>query len=104
MIAAKVLQRRSKRADARLVAIIGGRAAREVPQCVRGSRGVLLAAINRVGPPNVGNPLPLAHLMDVYGVVGSQWEELLEITRLASKKGWWRVRAVPGGCSRSSPA
>jgi transcriptional regulator with XRE-family HTH domain len=30
-------------------------------------------------------------MMDVYGVTGSEWEELLDITRLAAKKGWWRA-------------
>jgi transcriptional regulator with XRE-family HTH domain len=30
-------------------------------------------------------------MMDVYGVVGSQWEELLDLTRAASEKGWWRA-------------
>jgi transcriptional regulator with XRE-family HTH domain len=30
-------------------------------------------------------------MMDVYGVVGPQWEELLDLTRSASEKGWWRA-------------
>jgi transcriptional regulator with XRE-family HTH domain len=30
-------------------------------------------------------------MMDVYGVVGPQWEELLDLTRAASEKGWWRA-------------
>jgi transcriptional regulator with XRE-family HTH domain len=30
-------------------------------------------------------------MMDIYGVSGPQWDELLDITRLASKKGWWRA-------------
>ena len=30
-------------------------------------------------------------MMDVYGVAGSQWEELLDLTRSASEKGWWRA-------------
>ena len=30
-------------------------------------------------------------MMDIYGVGGPEWDELLDITRLASKKGWWRA-------------
>lgn len=30
-------------------------------------------------------------MMDVYGVVGSQWDELLDLTRSVSEKGWWRA-------------
>lgn len=30
-------------------------------------------------------------MMDIYGVGGPQWEELLDIARLAAKKGWWRA-------------
>jgi transcriptional regulator with XRE-family HTH domain len=30
-------------------------------------------------------------MMDIYGVVGSQWDELLDLTRVVSTKGWWRA-------------
>jgi transcriptional regulator with XRE-family HTH domain len=30
-------------------------------------------------------------MMDIYGVVGPQWDELLDLTRSLSEKGWWRV-------------
>ena len=30
-------------------------------------------------------------MMDVYGVGGPQWGELLDLTRSASEKGWWRA-------------
>jgi transcriptional regulator with XRE-family HTH domain len=30
-------------------------------------------------------------MMDVYGVGGPQWDELLDLTRSTAKKGWWRA-------------
>jgi Domain of unknown function (DUF5753)/Helix-turn-helix domain len=30
-------------------------------------------------------------MMDIFGVVGERWEEILELTREASSKGWWRA-------------
>jgi hypothetical protein len=30
-------------------------------------------------------------MMDIYGVGGPQWDELLDLTRSASTKGWWRA-------------
>lgn len=30
-------------------------------------------------------------MMDVYGVSGPQWDELLDLTRSTAKKGWWRA-------------
>jgi transcriptional regulator with XRE-family HTH domain len=30
-------------------------------------------------------------MMDIYGVGGPRWEELLDLARLATKKGWWRA-------------
>jgi transcriptional regulator with XRE-family HTH domain len=30
-------------------------------------------------------------MMDIYGVGGPQWEELLDLTRSVSEKGWWRA-------------
>jgi transcriptional regulator with XRE-family HTH domain len=30
-------------------------------------------------------------MMDIYGVVGPQWDELLDLTRSVSEKGWWRA-------------
>lgn len=30
-------------------------------------------------------------MMDVYGVGGPQWEELLDLTRSTATKGWWRA-------------
>jgi transcriptional regulator with XRE-family HTH domain len=30
-------------------------------------------------------------MMDVYGVGGPQWDELLDLTRNTAKKGWWRA-------------
>jgi hypothetical protein len=30
-------------------------------------------------------------MMDIYGVSGPQWDELLDLTRSASEKGWWRA-------------
>ncbi|QYN34921.1 helix-turn-helix domain-containing protein [Pseudonocardia sp. DSM 110487] len=30
-------------------------------------------------------------MMDIYGVSGSQWDELLDLTRTVAEKGWWRA-------------
>jgi transcriptional regulator with XRE-family HTH domain len=30
-------------------------------------------------------------MMDVFGVVGGRWDEILELTREANSKGWWRA-------------
>jgi transcriptional regulator with XRE-family HTH domain len=30
-------------------------------------------------------------MMDIYGVGGPQWDELLDLTRSVSEKGWWRA-------------
>jgi transcriptional regulator with XRE-family HTH domain len=30
-------------------------------------------------------------MMDIYGVSGPQWDELLDLTRAVAKKGWWRA-------------